>query len=124
MMERKYSGHIDPNVRMQLNEIQTKGRPNLYIELIDLYLPAANKYSAELRAQVINPKADVYKEIAHAWKSSSYSVGASGLGDLCVQLEETDESAIELIAVLIQNIQTELSFVKTELVQIKIFLAS
>lgn len=123
-MDKKYSGHIDPGVRMQLNDIQTKGQPNLYIELIDLYLPASTKYSAELQNQIHAPKGAIYKEIAHAWRSSSYSVGAIGIGNLCAQLEVTDESATAEIQMLIQNIQAELTHVQVELVQIKNFLAS
>jgi len=63
--------------------------PGTIREFLSDYLVAAEKQAAELAAAVAADNIRLAGDIAHKLKSSSRSIGALRLGDLCAELENT-----------------------------------
>lgn len=115
--DKTYLGPIDPEARMELEELQQPGEENLYQAILTVYLRDSairvkmlNDYASEKNNGSIDPV-----KIAHSWKSSSYSVGAKQLSDFCAQLEGLAPSQRDEQIILIEKIKNEYHLVKTAL---------
>jgi HPt (histidine-containing phosphotransfer) domain-containing protein len=56
-------------------------------QLLRTYREHATTQIEDLRAAAASEDAEAIRKIAHALKSSSYSIGANGIGELCGKLE-------------------------------------
>jgi HPt (histidine-containing phosphotransfer) domain-containing protein len=78
-------------------------------ELLEAFLHSARRQAAELNAASVAGDARQVGALAHKLKSSSRSVGALRLGDLCEDLEETGRAGDRgAVKDLIAPFQTEL----------------
>jgi CheY-like chemotaxis protein/HPt (histidine-containing phosphotransfer) domain-containing protein len=87
------SSALDERVIIRIREMQRPGNPDLFARMSNLYRPNSTmlieRAGEFVRAQDYGGLA----QTAHALKSSSGSIGATGLADLCQQLEESAKPA-------------------------------
>jgi signal transduction histidine kinase/CheY-like chemotaxis protein/HPt (histidine-containing phosphotransfer) domain-containing protein len=87
------SSALDERVIIRIREMQRPGNPDLFARMSNLYRPNSTmlieRAGEFIRAQDYGGLA----QTAHALKSSSGSIGATGLADLCRQLEENAKPA-------------------------------
>jgi PAS domain S-box-containing protein len=67
--------------------------PDVLAELLQDYIVSLHESAAELRAAWAQGESDVVEAVAHRLKSSSRSVGALALGDVCQRLEIAGKKA-------------------------------
>jgi|GEM_PF-6148017 FOG: HPt domain len=79
-----YEGPIDPAAKTALEELQSPGEPNLYEQVVEAFLEGSENY---LELLSTDPSPDKINGIAHSWKSSSATLGALALSELCAELE-------------------------------------
>jgi HPt (histidine-containing phosphotransfer) domain-containing protein len=78
---------IDSEALRQFDDLNVEGEPDILVELIDSYLRTSPP-KFDLIAQSV--KAKNYSELklqAHSLKSSSMTLGAKEVGQLCQQME-------------------------------------
>ena len=79
---------IDSSVLDGLSRLQQPGAPSLLARVINAYLESSQVLKTRLGDAIHSANAALLRESAHALKSSSANVGATGLADLCRRLEE------------------------------------
>jgi len=102
---------LHPDAKEALRSLQAPGDPDLYQELIALFIATSNDFLSSLNSSLTNPKQ--LKDTAHSWKSSAAAVGAQILSDLCAQLEKNPNPPNA--SVLLQKIAEEYRAVQAEL---------
>jgi two-component system, sensor histidine kinase and response regulator len=80
-----HSNQLDPQ---QIALLRGMRGGTLLPELLRTYRGQATKQITELEMAANNADADAVRLIAHTLKSASFSVGATGIGELCAQLEQ------------------------------------
>ncbi len=88
---------LDPPTLDRIRDLHRQGGPNLLTKLSALYLTSSNALIADIRTAVADGDADGIARGAHALKSSSASVGAFQLAELCSELEAAGQSS-QLVA--------------------------
>lgn len=78
------SSQLDPQ---QIALLRGLRKGTLLPVLLRTYRDQAAAHIEDLRSAAAKQDADAVRLIAHTLKSASYSVGATGIGDLCEQLE-------------------------------------
>jgi CheY-like chemotaxis protein len=78
---------LDIQALEQIRALQQPGAPDLLAKVIALYLDSTAKLTEQIRTALDAGDADGLRLAAHALKSSSGNVGATGLADLAKQLE-------------------------------------
>jgi len=95
-----------------------EGDQEVLAEIINCYLLESPKIVAAIQASVTNEDANSLNKAAHNLKSSSASLGAKNLSQLCLQLELKGkngnlEGSLELVSQLINEYeQVEIAFKK------------
>jgi signal transduction histidine kinase/DNA-binding response OmpR family regulator len=79
---------INIRVMERLQSAMGDSGAQLLIDLIDIYLEDAPRRLAEIQDAVLHRDADSLRQAAHPLKSSSASLGAMLISELCQQLEE------------------------------------
>jgi HPt (histidine-containing phosphotransfer) domain-containing protein len=77
---------LDQKTLDQIRELQ-RGVPNLLAKVAEMYLENSAMLLDELRVSLNARNAAGIAKAAHALKSTSFNVGAKGLGELCAGLE-------------------------------------
>jgi len=102
------SSALDPRVITRIRELQRPGNPDLFARMSNLYRPNSSTL-IERAGEFI--RVQDYRglgQTAHALKSSSGSIGATALADLCKDLEECSRPADRKMAEsLLARILTE-----------------
>ena len=80
-------GVLDPRALEQIRALQQPGAPDLVNKVIALYLDSASKLTEQISSAVDAGDPDGMRLAAHALKSSSGNVGATGLVEISRQLE-------------------------------------
>jgi CheY-like chemotaxis protein len=83
---------LDENVLAALRQLQQAGRPDIFKELIGLYLRDTPTQLVALREAVEAGRVNTVKTIAHTLKGSSANMGAPRMTDGCSELEEVGAS--------------------------------
>jgi DNA-binding NarL/FixJ family response regulator len=78
---------FDPEVITQLGELAANGRRDFVEKVVGLYVVNAPRCVADLRAAANSRRAEDISEAAHALKSMSYTIGASGVAAAAADLE-------------------------------------
>jgi HPt (histidine-containing phosphotransfer) domain-containing protein len=78
---------LDPRALEQIRVLQQPGAPDLVGRVIALYLENSRSLTDKIRAALAAGDANALREAAHALKSSSGNVGATGLVEIARQLE-------------------------------------
>jgi HPt (histidine-containing phosphotransfer) domain-containing protein len=79
---------FDPEVMTQLGELAANGRRDFVERVVGLYLINAPRCVADLRTAAGSGCAEHISEAAHALKSMSYTIGASGVAAAAAELEQ------------------------------------
>jgi signal transduction histidine kinase/CheY-like chemotaxis protein len=92
---------IDSSVLAVLSRLQQPGAPDIVQKVVKIYLESSRGLKDKLAVAIDTANAALVRENAHALKSSSANVGATGLAHLCKRLElmgrENDLSDAPLI---------------------------
>jgi CheY-like chemotaxis protein/HPt (histidine-containing phosphotransfer) domain-containing protein len=80
-------GPVDLSLLTSLENDDGSVDENLLIELIDLYLENGSRQVSEIKAAVKKKDEHLLKQIAHALKGSSLTMGAGAVVKLCAELE-------------------------------------
>jgi len=78
---------LDRQVLQDLREIAGDDYEGLIAEVIDSYLEDSPPRVQAIRSAIAHDDANALHQSAHALKSSSLTIGARGLGQLCAELE-------------------------------------
>ena len=78
---------LDVRALEQIRALQQPGSPDLLAKVIALYLDSSTRLTEQIRTALEAGDADGLRLAAHALKSSSGNVGATGLADIAKQLE-------------------------------------
>ena len=78
---------IDGAIVTQLRELRSEKRPNFFGNLVERYATDAGGYVAAVKRAIDGADGHQLKEQAHALKSSSRSIGALMVSDVCEKLE-------------------------------------
>ncbi len=79
---------LDMGVIATLKELGGEEEPELFMELVDLFLEDAKGNFDALRAALDQADAQGVERTAHTLKSSCGNVGALGLSESCFKLEQ------------------------------------
>lgn len=79
---------LDMGVISTLKELGGEDEPDLFVELIDLFLENAGSNFRALREALDRSDAQAIERTAHTLKSSCGNVGAVGLSEACFKLEQ------------------------------------
>ncbi len=76
-----------------MRDIQRPGRPDIVQRVFNVYMDSAPNQVAELRTAIDARDVAAAGDIAHSLRSSSANIGATGLADLCQQLESATRTS-------------------------------
>ncbi|MDB9373822.1 Hpt domain-containing protein [Nodularia sphaerocarpa] len=106
---------IDPEILNSLRDMMS-GDEAAFVQLLNCYLAEAPKYIQNIRASLVPEDAQALWKAAHCLKSSSASVGATTLAQICTQIEAKGRSNdLENIAQICSQLYKEYELVKTAL---------
>jgi histidine phosphotransfer protein HptB len=95
------------------------GDKEILVEIINCYLVESPKIVAAIQTSGTNEDADALNKAAHQLKSSSASLGAVNLSQLCLQLElKGKNNNLEGVLELVSQITSEYAQVEIALKQI------
>jgi HPt (histidine-containing phosphotransfer) domain-containing protein len=81
------TGVISLDVLEGLKTFQQTGEPDFVTELIDLFLKDTTLQLESLRVAVSNKNVPEIRRLAHLVKGSSGNIGATGMAELCQEME-------------------------------------
>jgi CheY-like chemotaxis protein len=84
---------LDERTLDRIRDLHKRGGPNLLGKMAELYLYNSRRLIDEARKSLASRDADGVAQAAHALKSSSSSVGATRLADLCDTMEMAGRQA-------------------------------
>jgi len=102
-----------------LSELIGANEPELFKELIQSYLDSSAVLTAELQTAIAEQNSTKLQHAAHSLKSTSASLGAKKLADLCKQLEQQGKAGeLNGAAEKVQQALTESALINRQLSQI------
>ena len=78
---------VDRSALEAIRALQREGAPDLLAQVVRLYFESTPPLMERLRAGLAAGDVEMVRNAAHSLKSSSANLGATGLADLCGQLE-------------------------------------
>lgn len=81
-------GAIDWSILNSMKMLQQPGKPDPRIRLMNLYLTTSPPLMEGIRSAIASRDGEALMNAAHSLKSSSMSLGATGLGEICASLEQ------------------------------------
>jgi len=78
---------LDQSVLNKIRALQQKGSSEILLKLIDLYLTNSVELMQSIEHAIADADADKLRTAAHTLKSSSASLGATDLAEMCKELE-------------------------------------
>jgi CheY-like chemotaxis protein len=116
IMDGKEDASLDEDVLAALRQLQGAGEPDVFEELIGLYLEDTPTQLAALRSAVEAARADTVETIAHTLKGSSASMGAQNLSAICAELEGVGASGdLPKVTRLLERLEEEFGRVRAAL---------
>ncbi len=94
------TGVINLAVLEGLKKFQQTGEPDFVTELIDLFLDDTAVQLESLRVAVSKNDVPEVRRLAHLVKGSSGNIGATGLAELCQEMEKLEEVSATLVSKL------------------------
>ena len=98
-------GPVDLSVLASLEDDNGSLDENLVVELIDLYLENGVRQVNEIKAAAAGKSENLVKELAHALKGSSLTMGASLVAKPCAELEQANIGNSNEVAELVQKLE-------------------
>ena len=87
---------LNINTIDKLRTLQIDGEPDLINELITTFFISASNYIADFEKHALAKNHIEASKVAHAFKSSSRTLGAEHLGELCQELEDQYKNSVSL----------------------------
>ena len=107
---------LDPEVIESLKALSDDGDPELFRELVELFLTDTPARFADLESATADGDADAIQALAHSLKSSCGNLGALNLSNLFKEIETAArELRLDGAPALVQQSREELGKVETEL---------
>jgi len=117
---------LNTEVRETLSQLQMPGQPDIYLELVQVFIETSNEFVVKLKKALTTANAKGASDIGHSWKSSAAAVGAEILSELCKEMEEMakfpqeDPTALDQLGEKIADEYTQLKAAFAEsLVELK-----
>jgi PAS domain S-box-containing protein len=82
---------IDHKVLQQLRELQDEGEPSIIVKMIDIMFDQAPLSFKKIHNAANKKDFSTIRMAAHVLKSSSATLGANGLSEICKRIEENSE---------------------------------
>jgi DNA-binding response OmpR family regulator/HPt (histidine-containing phosphotransfer) domain-containing protein len=98
---------VDLAVLRSLEDGDDDDASSLIVELIDLYRENGTRQVGEIKAAAAKMDEESLKHCAHALKGSSWTMGASRVGQLCAQLEQLARPGSSEAAELVRDLEKE-----------------
>jgi CheY-like chemotaxis protein/HPt (histidine-containing phosphotransfer) domain-containing protein len=99
-------GPVDLSLLASLEDDGGSVDSDLVIELIDLYLENGTRQVNEIKASAAKKSKNLLKQLAHALKGSSLTMGASIVAKLCAELEQANIRNSNEVAELVQKLES------------------
>jgi len=99
-------GPVDLSLLASLEDDDGGVDENLVVELIDLYLENGARQVNEIKAAAARKSETLVKELAHALKGSSLTMGASLVAKLCAEVEQANILNSNEVAELVQKLES------------------
>jgi len=99
-------GPVDLSLLASLEDDDGSVDENLVVELIDLYLENGVRQVNEIKAAAARKSENLVKELAHALKGSSLTMGASLVAKFCAELEQANIQNSNEVAELVQKLES------------------
>jgi HPt (histidine-containing phosphotransfer) domain-containing protein len=109
------SGKIDPRVVGELRSLQQPGGPNVFAELVAMFIVEMPDRLAGIRRAMDSQDATALTNEAHRLKGSSQQMGATRLSLLCCRMEELGRSNKLVDATLLIETEREAALVRSAL---------
>jgi CheY-like chemotaxis protein/HPt (histidine-containing phosphotransfer) domain-containing protein len=98
-------GPVDLSLLANLEDDEGSEDSGLVIELIDLYLGNGVRQVNEIKTAIANKKENLLKQLVHALKGSSLTMGALSVAKLCAELEKANIQNSTEIGELAQQLE-------------------
>lgn len=103
---------VDWSVLDSMRILQQPGKPDLRKQLMTLYLNSSPSLMEGIRSAIASRDGAALKQAAHSLKSSSLSLGATGLGETCASLEQLGSAnALEDAPAHLNRVETQFAAV-------------
>lgn len=103
---------IDWSILDSMKLLQQPGKPDLRKQLMTLYLNSSPNLMEGIRHAITSRDGETLMHAAHSLKSSSLSLGATGLGEICSSLEQLGRAnALEDAPALLDQAETQFAAV-------------
>ena len=99
-------GPVDLSLLASLEDDDGGVDENLVVELIDLYLENGGRQVNEIKAAAARKSETLVKELAHALKGSSLTMGASLVAKLCAEVEQANILNSNEVAELVPKLES------------------
>jgi HPt (histidine-containing phosphotransfer) domain-containing protein len=110
------SSPIDPAAMETIQALEDSGAPGLVTRLVDVYLKSSPELVDAMRDAVASEDAETLERSAHSLKSSSATLGALELAELCKELEQIGrEAATDRAAEVFASLEMEFDRVRRAL---------
>ena len=107
---------LDPSVLAKLRQLTVPGEPDVLGEVLTLFLEEVPPRIARLRNAWASGNIEEMQRAAHSLKGSAGNIGASGMFDVCRQLDGLSRSgSLESAATLVDALDAEFDKVQTEI---------
>jgi len=99
-------GPVDLSLLASLEDDDGRVDENLVVELIDLYLENGVRQVNEIKTAAARKSENLVKELAHALKGSSLTMGASLVANLCAEVEQANILNSNEVAELVPKLES------------------
>ena len=107
---------INPAAMETIQALENNGSPGLVTRLVEVYLKSSPELVDSMRDAVASADAETIERSAHSLKSSSATLGALDLAELCKELEQIGrEAATDRAAEVFASLEMEFSRVRRAL---------
>jgi PAS domain S-box-containing protein len=122
MSEKSSKNAIEIQAIEKLRMLQKPGRPNLVVNLIDLFVETAKQSMEKIRIAGESADLKALSAEAHTLKSSSANLGAREFSQICLKIEGAAEGGgmTEGLNQLLQELEEEFTLILPELEKVKL----
>ncbi len=107
---------LEPEPLRMMMDLQNSSGSNLLEKALDRFFTETPQRISVMREALAQSDSNELEHVAHALRGSSATLGATGMSELCENLEaQAEEKKLENAAALIENLEKEYKLVKAEL---------
>jgi len=110
---------INQTVILELRQLEMPGQPSIIRELVTVFIQTTTERLGVLNNSISNKNFDLLKRTAHTLKSSSATLGAEKMSQICLQIESSSTSGnLEAVSGLLNHLLREFETAKHELIRL------